>query len=115
MPNYGDLFDYLELNKDRSNNYYYTEKFCRDNGVDSERLILILYDFGGHNDAEVLYNVVGKIKRSKNLSDEIETPVEFALRNNLYCRWHEGMWVSCKKGSKDARIDLNKANELMFK
>ena len=119
MPNYGDLFDYLE-NKvfaekyKKIDNFYHTEKFCKDHNLDGERIILTLYDFGGHNDSQVLYNVVGKIRRATDLNKEIETPVEFAIRNRLYCRFHEGMWVRCKKGAKDAKVDLNKANEMMF-
>jgi hypothetical protein len=119
MPNYGDLFDYLELKLNSKKeiyigNFYHTEKFCKEYNLDSERIILTLYDFGGHNDVQILYNVIGKIRRSIDLNEEVETPVEFAIRNNLYCRWHEGIWVRCKKGAKDSRIDLNKANEMMF-
>jgi len=119
MPNYGDLFDYLELKISIQkevyvNNFYHTEKFCKDNKLDSERIILTLYDFGGHNDVQILYNVIGKIPRITDLNEDVETPVEYAIRNQLYCRYHEGMWVRCKKGAKDARVDLSLANEMMI-
>ena len=119
MASYGDLFKYLEFKivHEREiyiSNFYHTQKFCEARNLDTERIVLTLYDFGGHNDVQILYNVVGKIDKSLDLDAEIETPVEFAIRNNLYRRWHEGMWVSCKKGAEGAMVDLNKANEMMF-
>ena len=42
-----------------------------------------------------------------------ETPVEYALRNGYYTRWHEGMWVSCTAEATDCHPDINKAYEKM--
>jgi hypothetical protein len=119
MLTYGHLFKYIAENLDSKSglyigNFYFTETFCKENGIDSQRIILILYDFGGHNDVEIIHNVVGKIRPEIELDAEVETPVEFAIRNSLYCRWHEGMWVRCKKGDKGAKVDLNLAHARMF-
>jgi len=119
MLTYGHLFKYIAENLDSKSdlyigNFYFTETFCKEHDIDSQRIVLILYDFGGHNDVEVIHNVVGKIRPEVLLNDEVETPVEYAIRNNFYCKWHEGMWVRCKKGDIGARADLNLAQAKMF-
>lgn len=119
MLTYGDLFKYIAENLDSKDglyigNFYFTETFCREHKLDSQPIILVLYDFGGHNDVEIIYNVVGKIRPEVELASEVETPVDFAIRNNFYCKWHEGMWVRCKKNDIGARADLNLAHAKMF-
>ena len=113
---YGDLYIFIEKSfakrKVRKNKqpFFYTKKFLEENSVSNpSRIIQILSDFGAAQDIEVLWNVAEKISDSTNLDKDIETPVEYALRNNYYCKWHEGMWVRCKKEDKGAVPDLNTA------
>lgn len=116
---YGDLYDYLEDslgNKPLSKfvNYHYTLKFCKENNLSSDRLLKILYDFGGHNDFEVLINVARFINDDTPINKDMQTPLEYAIYHNLYTRFHEGMWVRCKKTDKKAVPDLNLAFTKMF-
>jgi hypothetical protein len=119
MITYGDLYNYLESklrkqNPKAINNFHYTLEFCKSKGMETERLLKILYDFGGHNDLQVILNVSVAIEDDTPISKEIETPVEFAIRNNYYARFHEGMWVRCKKNDSGSIPDLNTAYQKMF-
>jgi hypothetical protein len=119
MITYGDLYEYLEdilKNSDDEglSDYYHTLQFCKDNNIETNRLLQILFDFGGHNDIEILLNLPRSIKDETPINKDIETPVEYAIRNNLYARFHEGMWVRCKKNNKGAIPDLNTAYQQMF-
>ena len=119
MITYGDLYDYLELKlpkyKSRNNGEYkLTQEFCKKNNVSSDRLVQILFDFGGHNDLEVLINVARFIPDNTPIDKNIETPVEFAIKHNYYAKFHEGMWVRCKKDDTGAIPDLNTAYQKMF-
>jgi|688.fasta_scaffold684966_1 hypothetical protein len=119
MITYGDLYNYLESklikqNPKTINNFHYTLEFCQANGIQTDRLFKILYDFGGHNDLQIILNVSVAIGDDTPISKEIETPVEFAIRNNYYARFHEGMWVRCKKNDNGSMPDLNTAYQKMF-
>ena len=119
MITYGDLYDYLESilknsETEELSDYYYTLKFCESNQILPDRLLQILFDFGGHNDIEILLNLPSSINEDTPITKDIETPVEYAIRNNLYARFHEGMWVRCKKSDKGSIPDLNTAYQKMF-
>lgn len=119
MITYGDLYDYLEskLAKKSSksiNNFHYTLEFCSLNKVDTERLLKILYDFGGHNDLQIFLNVSRSIGDETPITKDIETPIEYAIRNNYYAKFHEGMWVRCRKNDNGSIPDLNTAYQKMF-
>ena len=77
------------------------------------RIIQVLSDFGAASDLEILWNVAEKINDDTLLTKDIETPVEFALRNEYYTKWHEGMWVRCNKNDLGAMPDLNTAYSRM--
>jgi hypothetical protein len=116
---YGHLYDYLEKELSKNNSsleaFVFTKSFCEDNHVNSTRLIGILQGFNAHNDIEVLINVIEYISTDTPINQDIETPTEFAIRNNLYARFHEGMWVRCKQNDKGSIPDLNTAYTKMFK
>jgi hypothetical protein len=116
---YGHLYDYIEkeLSKNSSDieAFIFTKSFCEDHHVNATKLISILIGFNAHNDIEVLVNVSERISADTPINQDIETPVEFAIRNNLYSRYHEGMWVRCKQNDKGSIPDLNTAYVKMFK
>ena len=118
MITYDDLYSYIELSLETAtkkvSNFFYTLKFCKQNNIQVDRLLKILYDFGGHNDLEIILNVSRFISKDTPINKDIETPIEYAIRNNLYTRFHEGMWVRCKKSNKGAVPDLNTAYQQMF-
>ena len=118
MITYGDLYDYLEdivkQTEEDLTDYYYVLRFCTHNKIESERLLQILHDFGGHNDIEVLLNLPRCIKYDIPITKDIETPVEYAIRNNLYAKFYEGMWVRCKANDAGSIPDLNTAYQQMF-
>ena len=118
---YGDLYLYLEKKfakrvkrEHKAEAFCYTKAFLDKNLVpNASRIIQILSDFGGGSDLEILFNVSWRIAEDIKLTDDIETPVEYALRNKYYTRWHEGMWVSCTAKAKDCHPDINKAYKSM--
>lgn len=117
---YGDLYLYIEkqfakrTKREHRESFFYTKKFLDTNHIPNpSRIIQILSDFGAAQDLEVLWNVAEKISDNTKLTEDIETPVEYAIRNNYYCRWHEGMWVRCKKTDIGASPDLNTAYRKM--
>ena len=117
---YGDLYLFIEkkfakrVKREHRDAFFYTKQFLEENHVPNpSRIIQILSDFGAAQDLEVLWNVAERIPDTTDITEDIETPVEYAIRNNYYCRWHEGMWVSCKRGDTGYMPDLNKANERM--
>jgi hypothetical protein len=119
MVTYGDLYEYIKTvikNSDTEDlsDYYHTIKFCEFHKIETDRLLQILHDFGGNNDIEVILNIPKSIKPDTPITKDIETPAEYAIRNNLYARFHEGMWVRCKKSDKGSIPDLNTAYQKMF-
>lgn len=113
---YGDLYLYIEkqfakrVKREHKESFFYTKKFLNANHIKNpSRIIQILSDFGAAQDIEILWNVAEKIPDSTNIEKDIETPIEYAIRNDYYCRWHEGMWVRCKKEHNGAMPDLNTA------
>ena len=114
---YQDLYAYIEHNivhRDHNVPHYLLKQFCEKNNLDFPRLQKIVSDFGGHNDIEIVLNVPDSIPDDFDINVDIETPVEFAKKNNLYCKWHEDKWIPCDKADKDAMPDLNTAYEIMF-
>ena len=119
---YGDLYLFIEqkfakrTKREHREAFFYTKQFLEDNHVPNpSRIIQILSDFGAAQDLEVLWNVAEKIPDHVMITQDIETPIEYAIRNKYYCRWHEGMWVSCKEGDDGCMPDLNKAYTRMDK
>jgi len=117
---YGDLYLYIEkkfatrTNRDNKEHFYYTKKFLNKYHIPNpSRIIQVLSDFGAASDLEILWNVAERISDDTLLTKDIETPVEFALRNEYYTKWHEGMWVRCNKNDIGAMPDLNTAYRRM--
>ena len=117
---YGDLYLYLEkkfsrrTKKEKRESFFLTKEFLDHyHVVNPSRIIQVLSDFGAASDLEILFNVSWRIPEKTKLTDDIETPIEYALRNGYYTRWHEGMWVSCTAEASDAHPDINKAYEKM--
>jgi len=112
-----DLYSFIEdrfYDRDKESPLYLVGKFCETYNLNFNRLKKIVSDFGGHNDLEVILNVVSNVPGEQEIDMSIETPAEFAERNNLYCKWHTGGWVPCDKADKNAMPDLNRAYEKMF-
>jgi hypothetical protein len=112
-----DLYSFIEdrfYDRDKESPLYLVSKFCETYNLNFNRLKKIVSDFGGHNDLEVILNVVSNVPGEQEIDMSIETPAEFAERNNLYCKWHTGGWVPCDKADKNAMPDLNRAYEKMF-
>lgn len=110
------LYNYLEshmYDRDKEHPLYLVKKFCEFYELPFDRIKKIVNDFGGFTDTEILLNVVHKISGDREIELDIETPVEFAERNNLYCKWHTGGWISCKKEDSGSTPDLNAAYTLM--
>lgn len=124
MITYGDLYLFLEQKlsqrKQRNKNikaFYFTKKFCQINNINyssTSRIIQVLSDFGASNDIEVLWNVAESIADETPIDSDIETPIEFAIKNGYYTKWHEGMWVRCKQNDIGAMPDLNTAYQILY-
>ncbi len=110
------LYSFIEDNfgrRDHNMPHFLLKEFCETYKLDFNRLKKIVSDFGGHNDVELILNVPNSIDGDSLIDYSIETPVEFAERNNLYCKWHNGGWVPCDKADEDAMPDLNRAHIMM--
>lgn len=122
MITYGDLYLFLEKHfaqrQKRPRNvepFFLTKQFCNTYHINNpSRIVQILSDFGASNDIEVLWNVVEMIPDETPIDKDIDTPVEFAIKNDLYTKWHEGMWVRCKKDDKGSMPDLNTAYQKLY-
>jgi hypothetical protein len=102
---YGDLFDYLSGQDTQRNTdpFLNTRRFLREHSVPATRVIEILEGFGGYDDQEVLWNAASKIPLDTPLSQDLETPAECAIRNDL--------WIS--NGNGFGEPDLNAAIQMM--
>lgn len=117
---YGDLYLFIEkkfASRNKRENihaFIYTKKFLETHNIyNPSRIIQILSDFGAASDLEVLWNVAEKIPDDTDIGKDIETPIEYAIRNNYYCKWHEGMWVRCNKEDKGSMVDIATAYKRM--
>lgn len=110
------LYSFIEDNfhhRDHADPHKLVKKFANSYGLDSDRIIKILKGFGGHNDFEVVLNVPDRIPGEVDIEENIETPEEFAIKNNLYCKWKDGKWVECEKSDDNSMPDLNRAHVIM--
>jgi len=110
------LYSFIEDNfhhRDHTDPHRLVKKFSDNYGLDSNRIIQIVKGFGGHNDFEVVLNLPDRIPGDTEIDENIATPEEFAIKNNLYCKWQNGQWVECDKADKDSMPDLNKAHVMM--
>ena len=117
---YGDLYLFIEkkfasrTKRENIHGFVYTKRFLEKHHIPNpSRIIQILSDFGAASDLEVLWNAADKIPDNTNIEKDIETPIEYAIRNNYYCKWHEGMWVRCKKEDKGSMPDISTAYKRM--
>ena len=111
------LYSFIEDNFGARNQgkepLHLVRRFCETYSLDFDRMKKIVYDFGGHDDVEVILNVPNSIPGDCEIDLNIETPVEFAERNNLYCKMQDGKWVECEKSDPCAMLDLNRAHIFM--
>lgn len=122
MLTYGDLYIYLEkyfIQRQNRNieleDFSLTKNFCKINNISNvSRLIQILSDYGASNDIEIIWNVTEMIPDDTPINKDLDTPIEFALKNNYYTKWHEGMWVKCKKNDIGSMPDLNTATQKLY-
>lgn len=115
-PTYGTLFTYLKnciRKKESAEPFHVVREFSALHGVDADALTLILEEFGGYDDLEVLFNVVGRIPKEAQIGTPVESPEQYAVRNGLYCRRADGGLVECSADAPDAKPDLNRAVALM--
>lgn len=115
-PTYGTLFTYLKnriRKKQSAEPFHLVHEFSALHGVDPDALAPILQGFGGYDDLEVLFNVVGRIPEEALLGSPVETPEQYAVRHGLYCRRAEGGLVECSADEPDAEPNLNRAVALM--
>lgn len=118
MKTYGDLYSFISSSIDENNivdSFDLMQKFCKNNNIKYNRIQQIVCEFGAHNDIEILFNVSRFIDDETPIDSNILTPVEYAIENNYYTRWHEGMWVKCKANDIGCMPDLNRAYSEMFK
>lgn len=117
MKTYGDLYSFIASNLDANNTidtFDLMYKFCKNNHIRYSHVLQIVSEFGASNDIEILYNVSRFIDDDTPINTTIITPVQYAIENNYYTRWHEGMWVKCKAEDIGAMPDLNRAYAEMF-
>ena len=115
-PTYGTLFTYLKNHirkKESAEPFHLVRKFSALHGIDADALTPILKEFGGYDDLEVLFNVVGRIPEEALIGTPVETPEQYAVRNGLYCRRADGGLVECSADAPSAEPDLNRAVVLM--
>lgn len=110
------LYSFIEDNfhsRDKNENFYLVNKFCAFYCLDANKLKKILSDYGAYNDKEVIFNVTDKLPGETDIGSDIETPVEFAKRNKLYCKLHMGSWIDCEESEEGSVLNLNKAHSMM--
>jgi hypothetical protein len=115
-PTYGRLFAFLDAHirqKESGDPFQLVRDFSDIHCLDADALIFTLAEFGGYDDLEVLFNVVGRIPEGTVIGSPVETPEEFAIRNGLYGRRKDGQWSECSADAPDAVPDLNRAVSLM--
>ena len=113
---YGTLFNYLKnriRKKESAEPFHLVREFSALHGVDADGLIAILEGYGGYDDLEVLFNVVGRIPEEAKIGHPMETPEQYAVRNGLFCRRADGGLVECSADAPTATPDLNRAVALM--
>ena len=84
---YGDLFAYLRDHKQTlrtANPHYLVKRFLSLHLLPHSRIIEVLEGFGGYDDEEVLWNAAIRIPSDTGLLEDVETPVEYAIRQELY-------------------------------
>ena len=104
-PTYGRLFAYLDTHirqRESGEPFQLVRDFSDLHGLDADALISTLAEFGGYDDLEVLFNVVGRIPEATVIGSPIETPEEFAIRHGLYDRRQDGQWTACSADNDDA-------------
>ena len=100
---YGSLFAYLENHEQEMRStdpHFLTRRYLSQQQLKDDRIIEILEGFGGYDDGEVLLNVVGRIDPDTLLIEDVETPAEYAARNDLFVYSPDNSW---------AELDLNTA------
>lgn len=115
-PTYGRLFAFLDAHirqKASGEPFQLVRDFSDIHCLDADALIFTLAEFGGYDDLEVLFNVVGRIPEGAVIGSPIETPEEFAIRNGLYGRQKDGRWTPCSADDANAEPDVNRAVSLM--
>jgi hypothetical protein len=115
-PTYGRLFAFLDTHirqRESGEPFQLVRDFSDLHCLDADALISTLAEFGGYDDLEVLFNVVGRIPEGTVIGSLIETPEEFAIRNGLYGRRKDGQWTACSADAPDAEPDLNRAVSFM--
>jgi len=115
-PTYGTLFAHLKKRirkKESAEPFHLVREFLALHGVDADGLIAILKGYGGYDDLEVLFNVVGRIPEEAQIGTPVETPEQYAVRNGLFCRRADGGLVECSADAPTATPDLNRAVALM--
>jgi hypothetical protein len=115
-PTYRRLFAYLDARirqKGSGDPFQLVRDFSDIHCLDADTLISTLAEFGGYDDLEVLFNVVGRIPEGTVIGSPIETPDEFAIRHGLYGRHKDGQWTECSADAPHAAPDLNRAVSLM--
>ena len=111
-PTYGTLFTYLKTRirqKESAEPFHFVREFSDLHGVDADALTPILKDFGGYDDLEVLFNVLGRIPEEAQIGTPVETPEQYAVQNGLFCMRADGGLVECSADEPDSEPDLNRA------
>ena len=106
---YGDLFAFLR-NHERmlrsTDPFFLVKRFLNRVGNEAEPIISILEGFGAYDDVEVLLNAAERIGPGTPLTAAVETPFQYAVRNELYVY---------QEGSQWGEPDINMAMEQMTK
>lgn len=84
---YGDLFAFLRNHKSglrSSDPHFQTKRFLSEHHLSHPRIIEVLEGFGGYDDEEILWNAAIRIPSDTCLLEDVETPMEYAIRKELY-------------------------------
>ena len=104
---YGHLYAFLRKHESDIRGpdpHFWTKRFLSEHHIRHDRILEILAGFGGYDDEEVLWNVVNRVPDSKGLLEDVETPVEYAIRKELYVF----------NGSSWGEPDINSALEMIM-
>ena len=104
---YGHLYAFLrkhESDMRSSDPHFWTKRFLSEHHLPHSRIIEVLEGFGGYDDEEVLWNASARIPSDTSLLEDVETPMEYAIRKELYVY----------NGSSWSEPDTNSALEMMM-
>ena len=105
---YGDLFAFLRNQQSGGRSpdpHFLTKRFLSEHHLPHTRIIEVLEGFGGYGDEDILWNAAIRIPSDTSLLEDVETPMEYAIRKELYVYNGSSGW---------GEPDINSALEMMM-